>query len=68
MSASLPTLRSLRAGVDKLSSDLVLIPVAEGRVASAVRPLGRAMSSMLERRARAANFAGRADDLLLHQT
>src|SRR4029077_15276418 len=53
---------------DKLSSDLVLIPVAEGRLASAVRPLGRAMSSMLERRARAANFAGRADDLLLHQT
>src|SRR5262245_24528746 len=68
MGAPLPGLRALRVGVDKLSSDLVLIPVAEGRVASAVRPLGRAMSSMLERRARATTFVGRGDDLLLHQT
>ena len=68
MGAPLPSLRSLRAGVDKLSSDLVLLPVTEGRIASAVRPLGRAMSSLIERRARAANFVGRGDDLLLHQT
>ena len=42
MGAPLPSLRSLRSGVDKLSSDLVLLPVTEGRIASAVRPLGRA--------------------------
>ncbi len=68
MGAPLPTLRALRAGVDKLSADLLLIPVVEGRIASAARPLGRAMSGMLERRARAVKFGGQVDELLLHQT
>jgi leucyl aminopeptidase len=68
MAAALPIVRAQRAGVDKLHSDLVLIPVVEGRIATAVRPLGRGLSATLERRARAMSFRGRADDLLLHET
>jgi leucyl aminopeptidase len=65
--ASLPDLRALRGGPEKARADLVLVPVAEGAVATAVKPLGRALAAALARRAHGADFRGRADDLLLHQ-
>jgi leucyl aminopeptidase len=66
--ASLPGLRALRGGPERARADLVLVPVAEGAVAKTLRPLGRGLAASLARRARTADFKGRADDLLLHQS
>ncbi len=65
---ALPSLRAIRGGAQGARTDLTLLPVAEGAVAAAVKPLGRMLASALERRARAAEFGGRPEDLLIHQS
>jgi leucyl aminopeptidase len=64
---TLPVLRALRGGAQTVRADLILVPVTEGTVGAAVKPLGRALASILERRARTAEFRGRPEDLLVHQ-
>jgi leucyl aminopeptidase len=64
---ALPTLRALRGGAESARADLTLVPVTEGAIAAAVKPLGRALATMLERRARATEFRGRPDEVLTYQ-
>ena len=63
---SLPTLR-VRAGSTLPRADLVALPVVQDGVRAALRRLGAGAASV-GRRAAAAEFAGRPDDLLVHQT
>src|SRR5262245_35884208 len=64
---ALPTLRALRGGAHAARADLTLVPVREGAIAAAVKPLGRALAATLERRARVTEFRGRPDEVLTHQ-
>jgi leucyl aminopeptidase len=63
-----PALRAVRTAAQAGRVDLTLVPVAEGQIAAATRPLGRAVATALERRARDTEFRGRVDDFLLLQT
>lgn len=65
---TLPTLRAQRGAPLAVRTDLLLVPVADGDLGPALRPLGRALATSLQRRAKAAEFRGRSDELLLHQT
>jgi leucyl aminopeptidase len=64
---TVPALRALRGSAQAARADLILVPVADGSVSVAVRPLGRALAGALERRARTAEFRGRPEDLMIHQ-
>jgi leucyl aminopeptidase len=68
MAAALfPALRARRGPAPTVGGDFVLIPVPEDGVAAAVREWGEALAGTLARRARATEFRGRPDELLLHQ-
>jgi leucyl aminopeptidase len=45
---------------------MLLVPVTEGRLEDALRPLDRGLRAALGRRAKAVEFRGRPDDLLVH--
>ena len=45
----------------------MVVPVTEGTVGKATKPLGRSLASALERRARATEFRGRPDDVLAYE-
>jgi leucyl aminopeptidase len=64
----LPTLRAVRTAAQLTRAELTLVPVTEGALGGAVKPLGRAVAAGVERRARDAEFRGRADEFLLVQT
>ena len=66
MGTSMATLRSVRGGPEAARGDLLLVPVGEGALAETLKPLGKALATALAKRARGADFRGRADDLLLH--
>ena len=65
--SSLPALRAVGRGTWNARADLVLIAVAEGSLPEAVKPLGRAVATALARRARAAEFRARPDEVLVYQ-
>jgi len=60
--------RVVRGGPNASGSDLLLVPVAEGKLTPAVlaRSLGRRRASAIGRRLRAAPFRGRADEVFVH--
>jgi leucyl aminopeptidase len=65
--ATLPTLRAVRGGALAAPADLVVVPVAEGTLARALKPLGRSLAGVLERRAGATEFRGRPEDVLAYE-
>jgi leucyl aminopeptidase len=67
-SSSVPRLRAVRTAAQAGRVDLTLLPVREGNLTTGTRPLGRAAAAGIERRAREAEFRGRADEFLLLQT
>jgi len=67
-SALLPVLRAQRGGPLGARADVLLVLVAEDGLTQAVKPLGRAVAGAITRRARVAEFRGRPDEVLVHQT
>ncbi len=60
------TLRAVKGGAAGTKADLMVVPVPDAGLAAALRPFGR-LANVLTRRAREADFRGRAEDALVHQ-
>ena len=58
--------RVRRGAVGSARADVVVVPVAEGQAAAAVRRLGGGLARALPRRLRTSDFRGRADEMLVH--
>ncbi len=56
----------LRGGPLVASSDLLVVPVAEGKLSAVLPKLGRRMFASLSRRLHTLDFRGRADDLFTY--
>jgi leucyl aminopeptidase len=66
LTATLPSLRAVKAAPSAVRAELLVVPVRDGAVAEAVKPLGRALAAALVKRARESDLRGRTDELLLH--
>src|SRR5438445_452741 len=63
---SMTEVRVRRRGPEAARGEMLLVPVAEGQVSAALRRLDRRVRGVLARRARAARFAGKAEETLVH--
>src|SRR2546428_10846610 len=63
---SMPEVRVRRGGPAAVRGEMLLVPVAEGQLSAALRRLDRRVRGPLARRARAARFAGKAEETLVH--
>jgi len=66
MPGPLAALKAIRSGLAGARGDVLLLPVSEGAVRDAVKPLGKRLAAALGRRARDAEFQGRAEEVLVH--
>jgi leucyl aminopeptidase len=58
--------RVRRGAAGSVRADVLVVPVAEGQAAAAVRRLGGVLARALPRRLRGSEFRGRADEILVH--
>jgi leucyl aminopeptidase len=58
--------RSVRGGIGAARADLLVVPVAEGEAARAVRGLGGRLASGLGRRIKSTHFRARLEEMLVH--
>src|SRR2546427_12349988 len=63
---SMTEVRVRRGGPEAVRGEMLLVPVAEGQLSAALRRLDRRVRGPLARRARAARFAGKAEETLVH--
>src|SRR3989449_983035 len=63
---SMTEVRVRRGGPEAVRGEMLLVPVAEGQLSAALRRLDRRGRGPLARRARAARFAGKAEETLVH--
>lgn len=66
MSSRLVATRIVRGNLEAARGDVLLVPVREGVLADALKPLGKALASILARRAKDTAFRGAADEVLVH--
>src|SRR5438477_614588 len=62
---SMTEVRVRRGGPEAVRGEMLLVPVAEGQLSAALRRLDRRVRGPLARRARAARFAGKAEETLV---
>src|SRR5438093_4202271 len=63
---SMTEVRVRRGGPEAVRGEMLLVPVAEGQLSAALRRLDRRVRGPLARRGRAARFAGKAEETLVH--
>src|SRR5437870_13127408 len=63
---SMTEVRVRRRGPGAARGEMLLVPVAQGQGSAALRRLDRRVRGALARRARAARFAGKAEETLVH--
>src|SRR5262245_5067648 len=60
------SVRAVRAKPSGVRADLMVVPIAEGGLQEALRGFDRKLTGALTRRAKAVDFRGRPDDMLVH--
>lgn len=68
MSHSLPTVRAAKGGFSAARADVTLLPIAEGQQKAALAGCGKVLGAALTAQMKRAEFKGRPDDLLVHQS
>src|SRR5437667_11361261 len=63
---SMTEVRVRRGGPEAVRGEMLLVPVAEGQLSAALRRLDRRVRRPLARGGRAARFAGKAEETLVH--
>lgn len=66
MTSRLAVTRIVRGDLEAARGDVLVVPVREGALAEALKPLEKALASVLGRRAKDAGFRGATDEVVVH--